>query len=322
MKRFCALKIFVLLIIFSAVSQALAQDEPIRVDTNIVTVNVAVTDDKGKFVSGMTQKQFEIFDNGVKRNIEYFSAQEAPVTYGIVYDMHPTTRERTQAVLESLKAFTGALRQADDFFIVAFSERGSLSLDFIPTVEQVENQISPAAKRDQPTALYDAIYAAAAKLRSDRNLKRTLLVISDSADHQSRHSFPDVLKTLKNFDVQVYAVILDSESKWKYSDVTVSGKNRKPATRDANAYDRASLSDLTLKSGGTSHFPVSESARELFDIYSEISSDLRERYTISFTPDAADGKWHDLRVKLSGAGGNKKFALTYRLGYQSPPPKN
>ena len=84
-----------------------AQDEEqIRVETNLVTVNVAIRDQQGKPVKGLRQEQFEIFDNKTKQQISHFSAEDAPVSFGIVYDMHPTTVERTTAVLESLRAFT------------------------------------------------------------------------------------------------------------------------------------------------------------------------------------------------------------------------
>ena len=84
-----------------------AQDEkPLRVETNLVSINVAVTDEKGNFVENLTKDQFDIFDNKIKQQIKYFKAKDTPVSFGIVYDLHPTTNERTTAVLESLRQFT------------------------------------------------------------------------------------------------------------------------------------------------------------------------------------------------------------------------
>jgi Ca-activated chloride channel homolog len=322
MKRILQINLQIILLTVFLVGAVFAQDELIRVDTNLVSVNVTVTDAKGIFVRGLKPEQFEIFDNRVKQKIEYFSAEQAPVTFGIVYDMHPTTVERTTAVLESLKQFTSGLAQKDNFFIVAFNDKGSLNLDFIPTVEQVERQITPGRRKSEPRALYDAIYLAADKLRQSPSLKRTLLIISDSADHRSRHSFADLRNIIKSFDVQVYAVVLDVDSKWNYADLTIGEKMRRSGFNNANAMERAALSDLTLKSGGASHYPVAETSRELFDIYRKISSEIAEQYTISFTPGEADGKQHDLRVNLRGVAGSKKFNLIYRQTYQSPPPKN
>ncbi len=294
-----------------------AQDEPIRVETDLVTVNVALTDKQGKPVKGLRQEQFEVFDNKTKQQISHFSAEDASVSYGIVYDMHPTTIERTTAVLESLRAFTKNLGAGDRFFIIAFNERGNLNLDFIPTIEQIQNSL----KRSEPTSLYDAIYLAANKLREGKNLKRTLLVISDSADHHSRHGFSDLSKQLKTFDVQIYAVIFDEAEMWSYSDITRgSGERRRRVSNDASRLDRAALQELTLKSGGTSQYPATENGLELYKIYNQIAAEMREFYTLSFYPnETADGKWHELRIGLRSVEGSKRFTLTYRQGYQSPP---
>ena len=298
-----------------AVLAANAQDEVIRVETDLVMTNVAVRDAKGKPVKGLRQEQFEIFDNRTKQQIAHFSAEDAPVSFGIVYDMHPTTEDRTNAVLDSLRSFTKELGDDDRFFIVAFNERGNLNLDFIPTAEQIRKNLSGS----EPNSLYDAIYLAADKLREGKNLKRTILVISDSADHQSHHSFSELSKHLKSFDVQVYAVIFNEREMWSYSNIT--GEPRQRISSDASGLDRAALQSLTLKSGGTAHFPNSEDSPRLYEIYGRIASEMREFYTLSFYPTETDGKWHELKIGLRSVKGSKGFALTYRQAYQSSLPK-
>jgi VWFA-related protein len=298
-----------------------AQDELIRVDTDLVTVNVAVTDSKGKPVSGLRQEQFEIFDDKTKQQISHFSAEESPVIYGIVYDMHPTTAARTAAVLDSLRAFTKNLPAEERFFLTAFNHYGSLNVEFIPTAEQIEKNLSVPAKTRVPNSLYDAIYAAANKLRESKSLKRTILVISDSADHNSRHNFSDLSRQLKSLDVQIYAVIFDESEMWDYSDITQNMERRGRISNDATKLDRVALEELTMKSGGTSHFPTTQNGQDLYKIYNRIAAEMRNFYTLSFYPIEADGKWHQLKVGLRSVEGSKRFAMTYRQGYQSASPK-
>ena len=89
---------------------------------------------------------------------------------------------------------------------------------------------------------------------------------------------------------------------------------------DASRLDRVALEELTMKSGGASHFPATESGQNLYKIYQQIASEMREFYTLSFYPnETADGKWHELRIGLRSVEGSKRFTLTYRQGYQSPP---
>lgn len=305
----------ILTILLAALAAPAQPDEPIRARTDLVTVNVAVYNEEGKFVPGLTAGQFEIFDDREKQSIAYFSGEEAPISYAVVYDMHPTTEANTAAVLDSLRAFAKELGAEDRFLLVAFNERGSLNLDFVPTAEQLRDSL----KRAEPRSLYDAIYLAAERLRASRNLKRTLLVISDSADHQSRRAFADVTRLLKTFDVQVYAVIFDESQMWRYSDLT-GGKPRPRIYDNATPLERAALEDLTLKNGGTANFPTSGSGLELYQIYRRVDAEMRRFYSLSFYPAEANGKWHDLRIGLRAVKGSKKFALTYRLGYQSAAP--
>lgn len=314
--------ISIFIITIFAVIASNAQDETIRVETDLVTVNVAVTDKQGNPVKNLQKEQFEIFDNKTKQKIEYFSAETSPVKYGIVYDMHPTTTERMTAVLESLRAFTKNLPTEDRFFLTAFNHYGSLNLDFIPTPEQIEKNLNFGNKTREPNSLYDAIFAAAGKLRESKSQKKTLLIISDGADHNSRHSVSDLSKQLKSFDVQIYAVIFDESQIWNYSDITRGGNRRGRISGDASQLDRAVIQDLTLKSGGAANYPANENSVELYRIYSRIAQEMREFYTLSFYPgEAANGKWHNLHVNLRDVEGSKKFALTYRQGYQSPVPK-
>jgi VWFA-related protein len=294
------------------------EDKAVRVGTELVSVNVSVIDAAGKPVTGLSQRQFEIFDEQKKQKIEEFSAASAGVTFGIVFDMHPTTTERTDAVLNGLREFTKGLPAVDDFFVVIFNERGSLTLDFVPDRDQLARHLAIPQKRE-PRSLYDALYLAAKRLHEGKNLKRTLLVVTDAADHNSRRSFNDLRDEIKNFDVQVYAIVLDETLNRfnAYIDVTRQ-PDRSQLLSDASPSDRAALSSITLTTGGAT-FPSSlEDRQNVLRISQQIANEMRNQYTLSFYPsDSGDGKWHRLRVSLRDVPGSKKFVLTYRQGYQS-----
>ena len=67
--------------------------------TNLVTLNVSVTDKKSNAVRGLSEADFTVLDNGQKQQIDTLSAEDAAVSFGIVYDLHPTSDEQTGAVL-------------------------------------------------------------------------------------------------------------------------------------------------------------------------------------------------------------------------------
>lgn len=105
------------------------ETERVVTATNLVTVNVVVTDRDGRYVKGLTRYQFEVYDEKVKQQITHFSAEAAPVSLGIVSEIHNATPE-TRAMLTALKQFTRSLGDDDDFFFMAFGKNGSVTTDF------------------------------------------------------------------------------------------------------------------------------------------------------------------------------------------------
>jgi Ca-activated chloride channel family protein len=292
------------------------KDESIRVDTNLVLINVLVRDKNGQLVRGLKAEQFEVLDNEAKRPIESFSADEASVSFGIIYDMHPTTDERTKSVIESLRQFKAEIGPGDDIFLVAFNMRGEQTFDFIPTFDQLGKHMTAPAKRE-PNSLYDAVYFASDRIQSSRNRKRVLLIVSDSSDHHSRHTFSEVREKVSDIRAEVYAVIFDENDGYGYSDITQKSRERYPFSKDASPLDRAAIVDLTLRSGGSVYFGPSKNAQRLFTIYGQNGRDMRSHYTLGFYPDDVDDKQHSIRIKLRGVQGAKDFVLTYQPSYRN-----
>src|SRR5687767_11075955 len=115
MKQFIKSLILNVILLLAFCAYAFPQDDVIEVETNLVTVNVAVTDKNGNFVKGLKRENFQLFDNNEKQEIEQFSAEQSAVAFGIIYDMHPTTSERSANVLGALRQFTKELKPNDNF---------------------------------------------------------------------------------------------------------------------------------------------------------------------------------------------------------------
>lgn len=122
--KYVSVALLVLLLVILANTDAQNHDEKIRGDTNLVLIEVLVRVKTAELVKGLTASKFEIVVDDVKRPIESFSAQEASVSFGFIFDMHPTTSERTKSVIESLRRFKAGLKLGDDIFLVAFNMRG------------------------------------------------------------------------------------------------------------------------------------------------------------------------------------------------------
>jgi VWFA-related protein len=324
--------IFIGLVIIATCAVAIqAQTRPevtdagqITVGTDLVSVNVSVISRNGRSVSGLTRNQFEVFDDNVKQQLAFFSAEDSPAAIGIVYDMHPSTIERTTATLDSLRQFVKTLRPEDRFFIVAFNEYGSLVLDFIPTVDQVQLHLSPGSGSG-PNSLYDAVFLAAGKLRESGLPKRALMVISDGLDHQSQKGYADIRERIRAFDVQIYSISwpgttggteVSESDRWAFEDVTNQSGRRGFLSDGDEALGRAVLGELTRISGGTAYPPDPRGDRALVGICTQIAFELRRQYAIGFYPSDTDNgmKVHKVRIALRTE--QKGLALSYRQAYR------
>lgn len=296
-------------------------EKPIRVETDLVSVNVSVTDKQGNPVKGLRQEQFEIFADGARQPVAHFSDAESAVSFGIVFDLRPLSSERTAAILEALRRFAREIPVKDDFFVLTFDGRGSFVFDFVPTEEQIQTEL--AGKRGEPNSLYDAICLATDKIKEKKTSKQTLLVISDGADGNSRHDFEEMQRHLREFDAQIYAVVFDKtegEPRILLDVVRQRKLRRVNISKDATPLDRAAVEEMTKTSGGIYHASAMKNSLEIYEMLRHSADDRRRQYVVGFYPANADGKWHKIKINAVSAGEkNKRLFASYRRGYQSPP---
>ena len=327
MRKAVYLCLIIVLLAATALAQSTTrqpqQEDKVVVGTNLVTLNVIVTDSKGRYVKGLSRDQFDVYDNKVKQQIAHFSSDASPVSIGIVYEVHQSATEKTRAMLAAIKQFTSTLKNEDDFFFLAFSEHGSFVTDFVPSANQVLDHLQYVKPRG-PSSLYDSIYFAADRLRTSRNLKKALLVISDGQDTSSIHNYDKLRNRLRTLDAQLYAIgiadpkmdQLTGNRRWFFEDITRPGGRRSFLLNSDAAIGRAVLAEMSRVTGGATYFPATESESELAGICTQIALELRQQYTVGFYSKATDANWHRLKVRVSKTAGGSDLTLTYREGYQ------
>jgi Ca-activated chloride channel family protein len=309
---------------FGQSSQDSPQEEPVVVSTNLVTINVIVTDKKGRYVKGLKSDQFSIYDENASQKIAYFSVGVAPVSIGIVFEINSAEPAHVSAMLAALKQFVATLSERDNFFFTAYSSNGSVTTEFIPSANRIIEHLS-VVKPGGPSALYDVVYSAASRLRQSRNLKRALLVISDGQDDHSRHSYNELRDRLREFDAQIYTIGIADPAmdqfagyrRWVFEDFTRQTGRRSFLLNSEASMGRAVLGEMARVSGGTAYMPESESEPELTGICTQIALELREQYTLAFYPsDLTSKKWHRIKVRVNLSESSSNLSLSYRKGYQ------
>jgi len=300
---------------FSAIAQTpsptpLTEDDPntaIKVKTDLVTLTLTVTDLYGRYVSGLKKDAFKVFDNNQEQEITFFSDADAPVSVGILFDVSDSmSGEKIGKARKALGRFINTSHPSDEYFLIAFNSRAQLLLDRTRDGDAVLQKLTLVQPKNN-TALYDACYLGIEKVTGGTRQKKALLIISDGQDNASRYSFGEVRRLMKESDVTVYAVgILDG---------------RDSASADG-LQGQAFLDELTSVTGGKAFYPQTDV--ELDEIFERIALELRNQYSIGFTPNnfEPDGKWHKVKTKVKPPRGLPRLTVRNREGYYATPTTN
>jgi Ca-activated chloride channel family protein len=280
------------------------QGEKVQLSTNLVSLTVTVTDQLGRFVTGLSIDDFQVFDDNVKQQITHFSDEDAPICLGIVYDVSGSMSERIARSIRALRRFIDTSHPDDHFLLIAFNNRANLVRDFTTAGDQIANLLT-FVKPEGSTALYDAAYLAVEKVQQGNHSKKVLLLISDGQDNNSRYSYKELCNHTKEADVLIYAIGITD-----------------PATDELSGQGRATLEELARMTGGRAFFPNAFNEAELMEVCTRIALELRHQYSIGFYPahTASETKWHKVKVKINPPKGIGRLSLTYKDRY--PPFSN
>lgn len=276
----------------------------IKVEQDLVTLTVTVTDYYGRYVSGLTEDAFKIFDDKKKQDIIFFSDTDAPVSIGILFDVSGSmTGDKIAKARNALGRFINTSHPRDEYFLIAFNKRAQLLMDRTRDGEAVLNKLTLVEPKHN-TALYDACYLGVERVTRGTHQKKALLIISDGQDNASRYNFKEVRRLMKESDVVIYSVgILGSKD------------NSSLAGIQGQSY----LDELANVTGGKSFYP--NTAVEMDEIFERIALELRNQYSIGYIPSnfKPDGKWHKVKVKIKPPRGLPRLTPRHRKGYYATP---
>ncbi len=278
--------------------------DEIKVIQDLVTLTLTVTDYYGRYVSGLTEDAFTIFDDKKKQDIVFFSDTDAPVSIGILFDVSGSmTGTKIANARNALSRFINTSHPRDEYFLIAFNKRAQLLMDRTRDGEAVLNKLTLVEPKHN-TALYDACYLGVERVTRGVHQKKALLIISDGQDNASRYNFKEVRRLMKESDVVIYSVgILEAKDQ-----TTLEG-----------IQGQSYLDELANVTGGKSFYPTS--AVEMDEIFERIALELRHQYSIGYVPSnfEPDGEWHKVKVKVNPPRGLPRLTVRSREGYYATP---
>jgi VWFA-related protein len=300
-----------LLVSFAAAPLLRAQ-EKISTDVNVVNVFTTVRNKQGQIVRDLTKDDFTLDEDGRPQTIAYFSREsDLPLTLGLVVDTSPSQRR----VLEqergaSYKFFEQVLREdKDQAFVIHFDAEIELLQDLTNSRKKLQDALreleigSPRQlnRRDNPnptprprggTALYDAVLLASDEVMKKQTGRKALVVLTDGVDNASRTTLPDGIASAQKTDTLVYSILFADEqgfgqtSPWGGRGGGRRGGMGRPPTRERT--DGKKILERLSKETGGGFFEGSKK-HSLDDIYRQVQEELRNQYSLGYTPDRNDG---------------------------------
>lgn len=284
--------------LFAAVSAQQSQDDDdvVRVNTDLVVVNVTVADSAGKYARGLRLADFKLLEDGREQKISSFGAEETPFAAAVLLDFSGSMEKRVSMARAAAIRFLDGLREEDVASVYRFDSEIEQLQDYSPSRDLAPLAFGMHAKG--MTVLNDAILRAAQDLARRPEKRRAIIVLSDGYDTSSNASMDKALATAFNAGVTIYTVDMSE-----------------PRTSlQARAQASGALRDFASKSGGRYiSTPGGQAMREAFQ---SIIEELGNQYTLAYQPSnrARDGRFREIQVKLS----RSELIARTRKGYRAP----
>lgn len=293
--------LFLLAILFlnTAIVRAQDDDDVVRVNTDLVVLNLTVTDKAGQYVKALKQPDFKIYEDGVQvppENIVSFSMHESPYAAVVLLDSSGSMEARFSLARSAAIRFLDGLRPEDVAAVYRFDSKVERVQEFSGGRDLAP--IAYAIHAKGMTTLNDAIVEASQTLAERSEQRKAIVVLSDGMDTYSKASSEKAVESALAVGATIYAVDMSS--------MEIAGSSRQQSA--------AQLRTFAEKTGG--RFVATAGGPAMRDAFTQIAEELGHQYTIAYRPvnKKHDGKWRGLEAKVT----REDLTVRTRKGYRAP----
>jgi Ca-activated chloride channel homolog len=286
-----------------AAAVALGAQQRFRIGVDVVSLNVTVTEGTGKYVTDLNQDDFDVYEDGARQSLTFFSKTQTPISLALLLDTSASMEERMSIAQEAAIGFARQLHKEDQAEIIDFDSQVRILAPFTNDGPALEKAIRSTTANGS-TSLYNAVYISLKELRktkasSTSDIRRQAIVLlSDGDDTSSLIEFDEVLDLAKRSETSIYAIGLRQ------------GEIGRREFKEAEFV----LRQLSQETGGKAFFPTD--ARELPKIYQAIWDELSSQYSVGYTSSnpKRDGAWRRILVRIQRPG----LTARTKQGYYGP----
>ncbi|HEY3617355.1 MAG TPA: VWA domain-containing protein [Candidatus Sulfotelmatobacter sp.] len=305
-------------------------DYSLKVNVPLVNVDVLVTTKDGQFVPGLKQDNFRVLEDGVQQNVTHFSVSKAPITAVLLVEFASTNYFLMIDALRASYAFADSLKKDDWIAVAYYDMQPHILADFTQDKKAVYgalNQLRIPGFAE--TNLFDALYDTLDRLDRVEG-KKYVILVTTGIDTFSKLTLDKIMKKIKDTkDVTIFPISVGFILRECFESGRCRGYSHGfgiPVQQIDYLQGDNEMRTFAAMTGGRAYFPRFEG--ELPELFGDISSDIRNQYTISYSPTNSklDGTYRKLKVQVVAPGGgplqvkdqkgkNVKIDVVSRDGY-------
>ena len=241
-----------------------------RAPIDVVSLNVTAMDASHHYVTDLDEKDYSVFEDGVKQDLTFFTRKQQPIALSLLLDSSASMEDKLATLQTAATNFVRRLKSNDLAQVIDFDSRVEIRQAFTSTQGELNSAILQT-QAGGSTSLYNAVYISLkelAKVRAtgDEDVRRHALVLfSDGEDTSSLISFDEVLELAKRSETAIFTIALrgaDTQSKGFHEAEFV-------------------MRQLAQETGGRSFFPAR--IDDLNGVYAEIADELASQYTLGYS---------------------------------------
>jgi VWFA-related protein len=297
-----------------------AQDDPndvVRVETNLVQLNVGVVDRQGRAVTNLSRNDFVVYEDDVRQPIVNFEPATAPFSLVLLLDMSGSTLTFRSTLKQTALRFIDALGPGDRVAVIAFNAKVETLTKFTSDGRKIADAIDIADGKGE-THLYQALRHSLEELATEGKRRKAIVVLSDGIDTEMRkldraaaenaRTNEEAIASIKpEASASLNAVLnaADRQGVTIYPLALPSGDPKRlafPDPKQIAIYTSARTRMQTLADRTGGRLNIIRRLEDMGFLYVEVAADLRTLYSVGYQPTgsrARDGRWRKIRIEVA-----------------------
>jgi len=275
-----------------------ADEDVLRVETDLITVPVSVFDRNGIYVPGLTKDDFTIFEDGKEQKIEYFGLADKPFTVVLLLDTSPSAEYQIEEIQAASRAFIDELKPEDKVIVIEFDGNVHVLTEATNDRERLYKAISKA-DFGSGTSLYQAVNFSIRKRLEKIPGRKAIVLFTDGVDTTSRKAtYDSTVDLAEESDTLIFPIYYNTYSQNQARMRNTIGIYSSVGTSpEEYAVGRKYLQELADYTGGRVFRPEAVPGG-LTAAFRGIAIELRRQYNVGYVPSEHGKPGQQKRIKV------------------------